>query len=148
MADRHELQLVSFAVGPERCALEILQVWEIHRLPPITPIPGAPPYVRGITNLRGTTIPILDLRLRMGFPAAEEADKEQRILIVESRGRVAGLLVDRVYRVLHASADQLERAAKGQEFVQAVVKTETGLLSLLNLDSVLGLAQESASQAA
>ncbi|MCS7082341.1 MAG: chemotaxis protein CheW [Bacteroidetes bacterium] len=137
------MQLVSFAVGPENCALEILRVWEIHRVPEITPVPGAPPYVRGIINLRGTTIPILDLRLRMGLSDRDGDAREQRILVVESRGRIAGLLVDRVYQVVRVSSEQLERAANGREgFVQAVVKTENALLSLLNLEAVLGLREE------
>jgi purine-binding chemotaxis protein CheW len=76
------LQLVSFQLGPEEYAIDILGVQEIIRMVEVTHVPNSPHYVEGVVNLRGKVIPIINLRTRLGLSAAEPT-KDTRIVVVE-----------------------------------------------------------------
>ncbi len=98
-----ELQLVTFEVGNEEFAIDILSVREINRLMELTRVPQSPPDVEGVINLRGRIIPVIDLRRRFGLGEAKRDDKT-RIVVVEVNKRVLGFLVDRDNAVV-VSAD-------------------------------------------
>src|SRR5208283_2795939 len=93
------LQLVSFKIGKEEFAIDILKVQEINRMLDVTRVPNAPEFVEGVINLRGKVIPIIDLRRRFGM-LPKEKDKNTRIIVVELNGKIVGFVVDAVIEVL------------------------------------------------
>jgi len=136
------LQVVSFKLGAEEFAVDILLVQEINRIVDITPVPKAPTFVEGVINLRGKIVPILDLRKRFGFPDADTTD-QSRIIVVDVQDRVLGLVVDSVSEVLQIPAHILEPppslvAGVSASYIKGVGKIEDRLLILLDLGKVLG----------
>src|ERR1700687_3342435 len=87
-----ELHIVGFKVGRETYGVPITSLHEIVRVPEITAVPDAPDYLEGVINLRGKIVSVVDLRKRFGQPSAG-FDRRSRILVVEHRGRLAGMLV-------------------------------------------------------
>lgn len=103
-----EFRLATFAVGDDLFAMDIMRIKEIVRPLPTTPVPKAPPGMVGVVDLRGTVLPLFDLRLRFGLPARAEADMQTvRHLIISLDGRVLGLVVDRVQDVVNVRRSQL-----------------------------------------
>jgi len=86
------LQLVSFNLGKEEFAVDILKIQEINRMVDITKVPKSPNFVEGVINLRGKVIPIIDLRKRFGLPLTENT-KQTRIVVVDVDKKVVGLVV-------------------------------------------------------
>lgn len=134
-------QVVSFEIGPEEYAVDILEVQEIIRMVEITPVPKAPYFVEGVINLRGKVIPIIDLRLRFGLSAAERT-KETRIVVVDVSRMILGLVVDSVSEVLRVPSDLIESPPNGKqggaEFHKGVGRIDGRLLIMLNLNRLLG----------
>ncbi|MEM1107864.1 MAG: chemotaxis protein CheW [Planctomycetota bacterium] len=138
--DHDVLQLVSFEIGVEEYAIPILAVQEINRIMPITTVPHSPDAVRGVINLRGRIIPVIDMRERFGLTASSE-EEDARIIVVEvgTTGRVIGFTVDRVHEVLRLDASIVDPAptagsAINADFIRGVGKLEQRLLILLDLD--------------
>jgi purine-binding chemotaxis protein CheW len=135
------LQLVSFNLGQEEYAVDILKVQEINRMVGITNIPNAPFYVEGVINLRGKVIPVINLRKRFGFEQ-KEMDSHSRIIVVDV-GRTVGLVVDSVSEVLRLSAGTVEpppamtAAVGSSDYIRGVGKLQDRLLILLDLDRLL-----------
>lgn len=139
---REMLQIVSFKLGAEEFAIDILLVQEINRIVDITMVPKAPAFVEGVINLRGKIVPILDLRKRFGFPKADTTD-QSRIIVVDVQGRVLGLVVDSVSEVLRIPAHILDpppslMAGVSASYIKGVGKIQDRLLILLDLGKVLG----------
>ena len=134
-------QVVSFEIGAEEYAVDILEVQEIIRMVEITAVPNAPHYVEGVINLRGKVIPIIDLRLRFGL-ATEERTKETRIIVVDVSRIVIGFIVDSVSEVLRIPNSLIEPPPSGKggssEFYKGVGRVEGRLLILLDLERLLG----------
>lgn len=131
---------LTFRLGAEAYGVEILKVREIIGLLPITPTPRTPSYVRGVINLRGKVMPVLDLAERLGL-ARSELRGESCIVVVEVDAP-AGLVVDAVLDVLTISDDLIEPApsigARGAEsFVRGIAKCGGELLFLLDVERVL-----------
>jgi len=135
-----------FKLAEQEHALQILKVRELIGLLPITRLPASPPPVRGVINLRGRVIPVMDLRLRFGMPQA--VDSEQTVIIVvqyhqEERELTMGLLVDEAVEVLNIGAAQIEpppdfgKEDDGTDFILGIGKTETRVICLLDVDKVL-----------
>ncbi len=151
-----EKQLVVFHLGEEIYAVDITMVREIIQLQPITRVPGTPPSVEGVINLRGSIIPIVDLRKRFQV-ANTERSKDTRIVVVSCKGRDAGLrdtgiqdvglqdvgiIVDSVAQVLRIPVDSIEVASSvfsGEhlEHLIGIVKLSNRLVILLDMDRVL-----------
>jgi purine-binding chemotaxis protein CheW len=135
-----ELQLVGFHVGGEEFALDILRVQEIIRLQELTRVPNSNESMDGVMNLRGKIIPVVALRKRFGLEQVP-ANKQNRIVVVEIRGAVLGLIVDSVSEVLRLPAGTVEappRLSKvKQEYVSGVGKLDDRLLILLDVDRLL-----------
>ena len=148
-----QLQLVTFEVGEEEFAVDILAVQEINRMMPLTRVPQSPPEVEGVINLRGKIIPVLDLRRRFEMPKGER-DNNNRIVVVEVHGRVLGFVVDRVNEVLRIPKSIVDPAPTmassiRSDFVEGVGKLEDRLLILLDLDRLFANEQvEAAGEAA
>ena len=101
-------QLVCFRLGEEEFGINIDSVHEIIKMITVTHIPQAPDFVEGIINLRGNITPVVDLRQRFGFPALEKREKESRIILIEARSRVVGLIVDAVTEVISLPHEKLD----------------------------------------
>lgn len=132
-----QLQLVTFEVGREEFAVDILSVQEINRMMDLTRVPQSPPEVEGVINLRGKIIPVIDLRKRFGLPS-EGRCEHNRIVVVEVHGRVIGFIVDRVHEVLRISRSIVDAAPPmvcsiDSDFIAGVGKLEDRLLIMLNL---------------
>ncbi|TAK31151.1 MAG: chemotaxis protein CheW [Chloroflexota bacterium] len=135
------LQLVSFSLDEEVFGIEILHVQEIIRMVGVTYVPNAPPFVKGVINLRGRIIPVIALRERLGFPPTEPT-KHTRILVVELSSRVIGFVVDAVSEVLRVPTETIEDAPTMASTVDAayivgVVKLPDKLMILLDLERLV-----------
>ena len=102
-----ELHIVGFQVGRETYGVPITSLHEIVRVPEITAVPDAPDYLEGVINLRGKIVSVMDLRKRFGEKQVA-LKKQNRILVVEHSGRLAGLIVDSASEVLKIPADDVE----------------------------------------
>ncbi len=135
------LQLVTFNLGSEEFALDILLVQEINRRVEITKVPKTPEFVEGVINLRGKIVPVLDLRKRFGL-VGHEFTAQSRIIVVNIDNRVLGLLVDSVSEVLQIPAHTIEPppplvAGIDAAYIKGIGKFEDRLLILLDLGKVL-----------
>jgi purine-binding chemotaxis protein CheW len=134
------LQLVGFHVGGEEFALDILRVLEIIRLQELTRVPSSPDCMDGVMNLRGKIIPVITLRKRFGLDRAAP-DEQTRIVVVETKGTVLGVIVDSVSEVLRIPTDSIEpppRLGKvDREYVSGVGKLDDRLLILLDVDRLM-----------
>jgi len=139
------LQLVGFHVGGEEFALDILRVQEIIRLQELTRVPSSPDCMDGVMNLRGKIIPVITLRSRFGLDRAAP-DGQTRIVVIETKGTVLGVIVDSVSEVLRIPADSVEpppRLGKvDREYVSGVGKIDDRLLILLDVDRLMEGASE------
>jgi purine-binding chemotaxis protein CheW len=102
-----ELHIVGFQVGRETYGVPITSLHEIVRVPDITAVPDAPDYLEGVINLRGKIVSVMDLRKRFGEKQVL-LKKQNRILVVEHAGRLAGLIVDSASEVLKIPTDAVE----------------------------------------
>src|ERR1700751_4935695 len=112
--ERHsnrELQIVGFRVGNETYGVPITALHEIVRVPEITAVPDAPEYMEGVINLRGKIVSVIDLRKRFGEEQAT-ANRKNRILVVEHKGRLSGLIVDSASEVLKIPAGDVKASPK------------------------------------
>jgi purine-binding chemotaxis protein CheW len=128
--------LATFFVREALCALDAAGVQEVIRLGPLTLVRHAPPEVLGILNLRGKIVTILDLGLRLGFPAATPSG-DSRIFIMEDRNEFVGLLVDRVDEVVEVERSQWQAPPAnirwGQErFFQGVYRSRGRAIAVLD----------------
>lgn len=140
----HVGKYLTFRLGEEHFGLVILKVREIIGLLPFTPIPNTPNYVRGLINLRGKVIPVIDLRRRLGMESTEDHDRKCIIVVdaVKAGAPVRmGVLVDGVSEVAHLTAAALENTppldAEERPFLKAVGMVRDRLTFLLDIDEVL-----------
>lgn len=132
---------VSFEIDREIYALPVAPVKEVLRVTEITRVPHAPNPVLGVTQLRGRVIPVVDLALRLGLPGRQQ-DQGNRILVVGSKGRLIGLLVDRVHQVMQLDRNRAQAPPDDvmtfrSDFVTAVYNLADRLILMLDVDRVL-----------
>jgi purine-binding chemotaxis protein CheW len=134
------LQLVGFHIGGEEFALDILRVQEIIRLQELTRVPSSPDCMDGVMNLRGKIIPVITLRTRFGLDRIASGE-QTRIVVIETKATVLGIIVDSVSEVLRIPADSVEpppRLGKvNREYVSGVGKIDDRLLILLDVDRLM-----------
>lgn len=136
-----EHQTVVFRLASESYGIEISRVNEIIRIREITPIPRTEGYIRGLVNLRGKTIPVVDLKARLGL--GESIDTESsRIIVVEGAQGNVGVVVDAVTEVVILSDHQIEDtpplvSSFSTDYVRGIAKEEGHLITLLDLDKAL-----------
>lgn len=135
-----ELHLVTFHLETEEFGVDIGRVQEIIRVGQITVVPNAPEFIRGVINLRGKIIPVLDLRKRLALPETP-FDKNSRIIVVEAGPKVLGLLVDRVSQVIRMPAASVDappdEIEESRAFVRGIGKIDSRLIMIMELDRVL-----------
>lgn len=132
---------VTFNLLDEQYALPVSHVQEILRVGTITRVPNAPGPVRGITNLRGRVLTVVDLRLRLGL-VRTDVDPHSRILVVNARGRLIGMLVDAVSQVVRLARERIEPAPADvlsveSNYILGVYQGDAGLFILLDVEKVL-----------
>lgn len=132
---------VTFRLAGERYALPVPTVHEVVRVGMVTRVPHAPYPVRGIINLRGRVVPLVDVRRRIGLPPGEP-DARSRVLIADARGRMVGLLVDEVDQVVRLDRNAVEPPPEGvvterAQYLIGVYQWRDSLLILLDAEQVL-----------
>jgi purine-binding chemotaxis protein CheW len=142
---------LTFKLADEVYGLEILKVREIVKIMEITLVPQMPGYVRGVVNLRGKVIPVIDLRLRFGLPEAEYND-ETCIIVVNLGGTETGIVVDTVQEVADIKDSQIEPPPSvGNEvdthFILGMGKVGDRVNILLDIDRILGSEEVAALEA-
>ena len=140
-----EGKYLTFALGREEYGLEILKVREIIGYMNITAVPQTSPYVKGVINLRGQVIPVVDLRLKFAMDRAQVTDQTCIIVVDISQGAkrfLTGIIVDSVSEVLDITADQIEEtpqlgATLDSNFILGMGKIGQDVKILLDIDKVL-----------
>jgi purine-binding chemotaxis protein CheW len=136
---------LTFKLAGEEYAIDILKVREIIGLMPITDVPRMPGYVRGVINLRGKVIPVVDLRAKFGLMSTEDTD-ETCIIVVDAarngKSTQTGILIDTVSEVLDIAADQIEEAPSfgtvvNTDFIMGMGKIGESVKILLDVVKVL-----------
>lgn len=135
-------QFLTFTLGGEEYGVEILRVQEIKGLTAVTPIPNAPAFVKGVMNLRGTVVPVFDLRIKFGMPS-KEYDRFTVIVVVNVGPRVVGLVVDAVSDVLDLARRAIDTTpdlgvSVDTSMLQGIARNGERLITLLDVDRVVG----------
>ncbi|HQQ51909.1 MAG TPA: chemotaxis protein CheW [Spirochaetota bacterium] len=135
------IQLVSFKLDKIEYGIDILSVHEILRIPEITRLPNAPDYIKGVINLRGNVIPVVDIRMRFGMPSAPVTELS-RIIVVEIGEKLVGLMVDNVYQVIRLSRSRIDEPHEliegiSTEFINGIGRLQDRLIVILRLDNIL-----------
>jgi len=136
-----QLHLVTFELDGEAYAVPIAMVREVVRVADLTRVPNAPPHIRGVMNLRGRILPVVELRTRLGL-APLEPTPAARVVVAEVRGRLLGYLVDRVTQVARigegaVTAPPDEVVTGSGEAITGIARRGDRLLLLLELERVL-----------
>jgi purine-binding chemotaxis protein CheW len=142
-ASSSSAQYLSFSLGEEEYAVEILRVQEIRGICPVTALPHAPPRVRGVMNLRGAVVPVIDMRAALGLPSTEYG-KFTVIIVLSVRGRTIGFVVDSVSDVLALESTEIEKAPDlggrvDAAMVCGIARSQDRFVVLLDVDKVAGL---------
>jgi len=135
-------KFVTFFLDKEEYALPVSQVREIKRVGEITRVPNAPQHIRGVMNLRGRIVPVLELKRRLQLGEAA-IDTDSRIVVVEQENRILGLMVDRVSQVMNIAAEQIDKAPEevvqvNENYLKGVGKLDERMIILLDLDQIIG----------
>ena len=136
-----EGKFLTFVLSNEEYGIEILKVREIIGLMDITSVPQTPDYMKGVINLRGKVIPVIDLRMKFSMPE-EEHTQETCVIVVEVNGTSIGLIVDSVSEVSDIGSGEIENAPKfGQgidtSFIMGLGKVKEKIIIMLDIDEVL-----------
>ena len=134
-------QLISFEVGDEEYGLDILRVKEVIRIREISRLPKAPSFVKGIINLRGDVIPIIDLRDKFGLEH-KEYTAMTRVIVVDVEEKLVGMVVDAASQVVRIPADQIDPppplvGGLSAEYIRGIGKLDESLVILLRIDKIL-----------
>ncbi len=142
---QYQGKYLTFMLAEEEYGLEIMKVREIIGLMDITKLPRTPEFVKGVINLRGKVIPVVDLRLKFGLPETEYTDKTCIIVVeisIEGGTHQMGIIVDEVSEVMNVTSDELEPTPKfgvalDTEFILAMAKMKDSVRTLLDINKVL-----------
>jgi purine-binding chemotaxis protein CheW len=141
-------ELISFRVADQEFCVDIMSVREIRGWTPATALPASPAYVRGVINLRGTVLPVVDLASRLGLTTGEPTERNV-IIVVWMHNQLVGLLVDAVCDILAVTPDMLQptpdlASQDMQGFVEALIHVDERMIGLIQLDHVLPATQSQA----
>ncbi len=136
---------LTFVLGDEEYGVEILKVQEIIQMQKVTKVPRAPEFVRGVINLRGKVIPVVELRKKFGMTLQEDTEKTCIIVVMVQMGEQSvtmGIIIDDVREVLDIPAENIEEtpqfgASVDTEFIQGIGKVGENVKMLLDIDKVL-----------
>ena len=136
-----QIQFVSFAIGDDQYGVDIMAVREIKGWTDITYLPKQPDYVRGVLNLRGSIVPIVDLRCRFG-QGLTETTPLHIVIIVQIGGRQVGLIGDRVLDIVSVEAAQIQKVPrtghdKTNDFLAGLATHDNVMIALIDLPNLL-----------
>lgn len=134
-------QWVTFTLDDETYGIGVMQVQEVLPMSEIAPVPGAPPYVLGIINLRGNVITVIDTRMRFGL-APKDSEESDRIVVMEAGDQVAGILVDSVAEVTYVRDGEIDTAPNvgnddSSQYIYGVVSRDEDLIILVDVNRLL-----------
>lgn len=134
------LSFVVFTIGDELFGLNILQVKEITNLAEISPVPNPPPFIQGLIDLRGTLVPIIDLRKKLGFSPFTPT-RRSRIIIVSVKGKIAGFIADEVKDVVRVEKEKVKNAPllikeSGGDVFPGVFKMDSRMVFIMDLEKL------------
>ena len=137
-------QYLTFQLGEEVFGLDVSHVREILEFTAVTKVPKTPDYMRGVINLRGSVVPVLDMRLKFGLTRTEKTVNTCIIVVevsFEDEHRIIGALVDSVQEVFELEPEQIEPAPKigtqlKTEFIKGMGKKDNHFIIILNIDKV------------
>jgi purine-binding chemotaxis protein CheW len=147
-----QTQFISFAIGDDQYGVDIMAVREIKGWSDITHLPKQPEYVRGVLNLRGAIVPIVDLRYRFG-QGLTETTPLHIVIIVQIGGRQIGLIGDRVLDIVSVDVAQIQpvpRTAQGKttDFLSGLVTHDNTMIALIDLPNLMSATNSNADRAA
>jgi purine-binding chemotaxis protein CheW len=136
-----QTQFISFAIGDDQYGVDIMAVREIKGWADITHLPKQPEYVRGVLNLRGAIVPIVDLRCRFG-QGLTETTPLHIVIIVQIGGRQIGLIGDRVLDIVSVGVSEIQKVPRTDsrhqtDFLSGLVTVEDGMIALIDLPNLL-----------
>lgn len=145
--DTSSEQFLTFILGDENYAVDILRVQEIKGWSPVTHIPNTPEYMRGVLNLRGTIVPIVDLRMRFNMDSVEYTDLTVVIVLsvkTEEKERILGIVVDGVSDVLSVKDEEVKPTPDfggsiSTEYIKGLVTADEHMIMLLDIDLLLSV---------
>jgi len=134
-------ELISFRIGAQEFCVNIMEVREIRGWTPATALPQAPAFVRGVINLRGAVLPIVDLGARLGLGAADPTARHV-IIVAQVQNQVVGLLVDAVSDILTVTDEEIQptpdvASEMVRTFVRGLLAIDGRMVSFISLDRVL-----------
>ncbi|EPR13097.1 chemotaxis protein CheW [Ruminiclostridium papyrosolvens] len=134
-------QFIVFSLGEERFGIDSLKITTIDRMKTITRVPKTPPFIKGVINLRGDIIPVMDLRLKFNLPVAEETE-ETRIIILKLEEVSIGVIVDQVLQTIQLGGESIESAASLMnstiaDYIFGIGKVDGEIVTLLNFDKLV-----------
>lgn len=137
--DRREF--IAFCIGEQEFCVDIMSVREIRGWAPATPLPQTPDFIRGVINLRGAVLPIMELATRLGLQANEPTVRSV-IIVVNSGGRTVGLLVDAVSDILSVTQDTIQATPdvacdKVKAFVRGLISIDSRMISEIALERLM-----------
>ncbi len=143
-----ELELIAFRIGEQEFCVDIMSVREIRGWVPATPLPRSPPFVRGVINLRGAVLPILDLAARLGLQPPEPTARHV-IIVAQVGTQVIGVLVDAVSDIITVGENTVQpppelASGRVRTFVQGLLAIDSRMVSLISLDRVMPRAEAEA----
>lgn len=139
--NRHYTEVIAFKVQEDEYCVDIMSVREIRGWTPATRIPHAPSYVRGVINLRGAVLPIIDLGARLGFDLTEPSERNV-IIVAQIDGQLFGLLVDAVSDIMTITSDDLQPtpnigSEQARSFIKNVIAREEQMIRFIDLKQIL-----------
>lgn len=134
-------KFLSFFLGKEEYAIEILKVQEIIGLMPITPVPRMPEYIKGVLNLRGKIVPVMNVRTRFGLNEIEYSE-ETCIIVVQENQYLMGIIVDKVSEVADIDGNQIEEVpalgtGEQSEYLSGIGKVKEQVKMIVDVEKVL-----------
>ncbi len=142
VTDNDMCELIAFTIGDQEFCVEVMAVREIRGWTPATPLPHSPGFVRGVINLRGVVLPVMDMSLRLGM---EPTDPSQRhvIIVIKIGSQLVGLLVDSVSDILTVPVTDIQPAPDvskemDRDFVQGIIPIEGRMVCLIQLNALFG----------
>ncbi|CAJ0853059.1 hypothetical protein AMST5_00610 [freshwater sediment metagenome] len=134
-------EFIAFHVGEQTYCIDIITVREIRGWTPATPLPHAPSFVRGVINLRGSVLPVVDLAARLGLPIKEPTARHA-VIVVQSNGQIVGLLVEAVSNIMTIAPDAIQPTPEvaselSKSFIQGIVAADQQVISVLIVRNLL-----------
>lgn len=135
-------QFIVIKIGDEQYGININNIDNILRMQHVTRVPKVANYIKGVINLRGEVIPVISLRLRMGLVEDEETKNTRIIILKIEQQEMMGVIVDEVKEVVTLNEEQMEKVSYESKddktnYIYAIGKYENGLISLLNLNTIV-----------